>query len=78
MNNKRLSQEQIEVVEDYLDLLKNGYMNMFAVYDDTFWVIKVRHLINGRVLTFRWSNERATLSEGKKVLKNYAREKALC
>lgn len=78
MNNKRLSQVQIEVVEDYLDLLKNGYMNMFAVYDDTFWVIKVRHLINGRVLTFRWSNERATLSEGKKVLKNYAREKALC
>lgn len=78
MNNKRLSQEQIEVVEDYLDLLKNGYINMFAVYDDTFWVIKVRHLINGRVLTFRWSSERATLSEGKKVLKNYAREKALC
>ena len=78
MNNKRLSQEQIEVVEDYLDLLKNGYINMFSVYDDTFWVIKVRHLINGRVLTFRWSNERATLSEGKKVLKNYAREKALC
>lgn len=78
MNNKRLSQVQIEVVEDYLDLLKNGYINMFAVYDDTFWVIKVRHLINGRVLTFRWSNERATLSEGKKVLKNYAREKALC
>lgn len=78
MDNKRLSQEQIEVVEDYLDLLKNGYINMFAVYDDTFWVIKVRHLINGRVLTFRWSNERATLSEGKKVLKNYAREKALC
>lgn len=78
MNNKRLSQVQIEVVEDYLDLLKNGYINMFAVYQDTFWVIKVRHLINGRILTLRWSSKCATLSEGKKVLKNYAREKALC
>lgn len=72
MNNKRLSQVQIEVVEDYLDLLKNGYINMFAVYQDTFWVIKVRHLTNGRILTFEWSRECATLSEGKKVLKNYA------
>lgn len=78
MNNKRLSQVQIEVVEDYLDLLKNGYINMLAVCRDTFWVIKVRHLTNGRILTLRWSNECATLSEGKKVLKNYAREKAMC
>ena len=72
MNNKRLSQVQIEVVEDYLDLLKNGYINMFAVYQDTFWMIKVRHLTNGRILKLWWSNECATLSEGQKVLKSYA------
>lgn len=68
----KLSQVQVEVVSDYLDLLRNGYTNMFAVYQKEYWFIKVRHMVNGRVLTLRWNTEYATLCEGKEVLKRYA------
>lgn len=72
MNNQKLSKVQIEVVSDYLDLLQNGYVNMFAIYQREYWFIKVRHLTNGRILTIRWSCGYATLCEGKKELKRYA------
>lgn len=68
----KLSQVQVEVVSDYLDLLQNGYINMFAVYQKEYWFIKVRHMVNGRVLTLRWTTDYATLCEGKEVLKRYA------
>lgn len=68
----KLSQVQVEVVSDYLDLLQNGYTNMFAVYQKEYWFIKVPHLTNGRVLTLRWTTDYATLCEGKEVLKRYA------
>lgn len=72
MNMSKLSQVQVEVVSDYLDLLRNGYINMFAVYQKEYWFIKVRHLTNGRVLTLRWSAQYASLCEGNKELKRYA------
>ena len=59
MKNRTLSQEQIEVLSEYLDLLKNGYVNRFASFHDTFWFIKVKHLVNGRELTIRWNSELA-------------------
>ena len=38
----KLSQAQVEVVSDYLDLLSNGYINMFAVCQKEYWFIKVQ------------------------------------
>ena len=72
MNMSKLSQAQIEVVSDYLDLLQNGYVNMFAIYKPEFWFMKERHLTNGRILTFRWSSGYAALYDAKKELKRYA------
>ena len=69
MNNPTLSKEQIEVLSEYLDLLKNGYVNRFAAYNDSFWFIKVKHLVNGRELTIRWNHELAGIWEGRRIVK---------
>ena len=69
MNNRALSQEQIEVLSEYLDLLKNGYVNRFATFNDTFWFIKVKHLMNGRELTVRWNHELAGIWEHGRIVK---------
>lgn len=69
MNNRTLSKEQIEVLFEYLDLLKNGYVNRFATFHDTFWFIKVKHLVNGRELTIRWNHELAGIWENERIIK---------
>lgn len=69
MNNRTLSKEQIEVLSEYLDLLQNGFVNRFATYNDTFWFIKVKHLVNGRELTIRWNHELAGIWENGRVVK---------
>lgn len=69
MNNRTLSQEQIEVLSEYLDLLKNGYVNRFATYQDSFWFIKVKHLMNGRELTIRWNHKLAGIWENGRIIK---------
>ena len=69
MNNRTLSKEQIEVLSEYLDLLQNGYVNRFATYNDTFWFIKVKHLINGRELVVRWNRDLAGIWENGRVIK---------
>ena len=76
--NGRLSKVQIEVVNDYLDLLQNQYMQIFASIHPEWWFIKLRHLVNGRTLILEWQGESATLREGKNVLKRYGRAKTVC
>lgn len=69
MKNRKLSKEQVEVLSEYLDLLQNGYTNRFATFNETYWFIKVRHLLNGRELTIRWNHELAGIWENGRVIK---------
>lgn len=78
MKNRELSKEQIEVLSEYLDLLQNGYVNRFATYNDTFWFIKVKHLINGRELIVRWNHESAGIWENGRVIKQIYPKPEMC
>lgn len=78
MKNRTLSQEQIEVLSEYLDLLQNGYVNRFATYNDSFWFIKVKHLVNGRELTIRWNHELAGIWEGRRIVKQIYPKPSMC
>ena len=78
MKNRKLSQEQIEVLSEYLDLLQNGYVNRFATYNDSFWFIKVKHLVNGRELTIRWNHELAGIWEGRRIVKQIYPRPSMC
>ena len=78
MINRTLSQEQIEVLSEYLDLLKNGYVNRFATYNESFWFIKVKHLVNGRELTIRWNHELAGIWEGRRIVKQIYPKPSMC
>lgn len=78
MKNRTLSQEQIEVLSEYLDLLQNGYVNRFATYNDSFWFIKVKHLVNGRELTIRWNHDLAGIWEGRRIVKQIYPKPSMC
>ena len=69
MKNRALSKEQIEVLSEYLDLLQNGYTTRFITLNDSYWFIKVKHLINGRELTVRWNRELAGIWENGRSIK---------
>lgn len=69
MNLDGLSKEQVGVLSEYIDLLRNHYVHVFEIYQDNFWFIKVRHLTNGRILTLRWRPSEGLLMEGRKIIK---------
>lgn len=69
MKNRPLSKEQVEVLSEYLDLLQNGYHTRFITVNDTFWFIKVYHMVNGRELTIRWNHELAGIWENGRSIK---------
>lgn len=68
---RKLSREQIGVLCEYLDLLQNGYTEMFQFIGKAIWMFKLRHLTNGRVLTIVWTPKTACIKEGKKILKEF-------
>lgn len=78
MKNRALSKEQIEVLSEYLDLLQNGYVNRFVTVNDTFWFIKVKHLVNGRELTIRWNHELAGIWENGRSIKQIYPRPSMC
>lgn len=71
-DNITLSKEQVGVLDEYIDLLSSGYINMFAVYQADYWLIKLKHSRNGRILTLYWSPSKSYLSENKRILKTIA------
>lgn len=69
IDRTKLSKLQVEVLDEYLDLLSMGYLSVFAFYDDSFWFIKIKHRSNGRTLTLHWNPTGACIKEKRKTLK---------
>lgn len=65
----KLTKIQVDAFLECIDLVKNGYMQCFAVVHDNFWFFKYRHLTNGRNLVVKWIPDEYTISEGKEILK---------
>lgn len=78
IQDRKLSSVQIEVVNDYFDLLRNGYINLINVITDSYWFIKVRHLSNGRIIVLKWNDRAATMSENRHVIKDYMNATQVC
>lgn len=71
IDRTKLSKLQVEVLDEYLDLLSMGYLNVFAVYDERYWFIKIKHKSNGRMLTLHWNPTGACIKENSKTLKSF-------
>lgn len=71
IDRTKLSKLQVEVLDEYLDLLSMGYLSVFAVYDEHYWFIKIKHRANGRTLTLHWNPTRACIKENRKTLKDF-------
>lgn len=72
-NNSLVDSQRLFILE--LNALKQDrYIEVFAHYGRTFWMIKLKHLTNGRTLILRCYRQWGSLSEGDKILKQWPSE----
>lgn len=62
---------QLEFINELAGLKMDRYVEVFAHYGRTFWLVKVKHLTNGRTLILRCYPHYFTLTEGGKLLKQW-------
>lgn len=67
----RLVDSQVVFINELTDLKKNRYIEVFAHYGRTFWMVKVKHLTNRRTLILKCYPSYFTLNEGGKLLKQW-------
>jgi len=60
---------QVGAFLECIDLVRNGYMQRFAIYQSNFWFVKYRHLSNGRELIVKWVPDYYTISERGQIIK---------
>ena len=58
-------------IYELIDLCANNYIIVFEVYDTYLWLVKLRHLNNGRRLKLKWDPHYMALEENGKLLKCY-------
>lgn len=61
---------QVDALRECIDLVRNGYIQKFAVYQPSWWFIKYRHMVNGRTLYVEWKPDRFCLKEDGLILKS--------
>lgn len=74
---ERLSQEgrslllnsQQEMIQEIIDMCRNGYMIRLHLFWPEWWFVKLKHLDNGREIIAEWKPKMWLLREGKKELK---------
>lgn len=67
---KNLSKVQVGMLNEYIDLILNGYIVQVQSYDEKRWFVKMRHSHNRRVLIVTWRPDCYTIREGKTILKH--------
>lgn len=58
-------------INELTSLNKDRYIEVFSHYGRTFWMVKLRHLTNGRTLILRCYPQRGSLEEKGRVLKSW-------
>lgn len=66
---ENLSKIQIGMLNEYVDLILNGYMVRFQSFTNSWWYVRMQHISNGRTLTLQWKPEIFEIKEGKRSLK---------
>lgn len=62
---------QREFINELVGLKADRYVEVFAHYGRTFWMVKVRHLTNRRTLVLKCYPTHFTLNEGGRILKQW-------
>ena len=62
---------QREFINELVGLKEDRYVEVFAHYGRTFWMVKVRHLTNRRTLVLKCYPTYFTLNEGGRILKQW-------
>lgn len=68
---KPLVDSQRVFVNELSDLLANRYIIRVQYYDEKVWLVKVKHLTNGRELSLHWHDECGCIMEKGKILKRW-------
>lgn len=58
-------------INELTSLEKDRYIQVFSHYGRTFWMVKLKHLTNGRTLILRCYPQRGSLEEKGRVLKSW-------
>lgn len=66
-----LLNSQRTFINELNSLEKDRYIQMFSHYGRTFWMVKLKHLTNGRTLILRCYPQRGSLEEKGRVLKSW-------
>lgn len=62
---------QLTFINELISLKQDRYIEVFAHYGRTFWMVKLKHLTNGRTLILRCYAQWGSLEEKGKVLKSW-------
>lgn len=68
---KPLVNSQRIFVNELSDLLANNYIVQVQSYNKSVWLVKLRHLNNGRTLVLRCTVERGCIKENGNVIKEW-------
>lgn len=64
-----LLNSQKEFINELTSLKKDRYIEVFSHYGRTFWMVKLKHLTNGRTLILKCYPEFGSIEEKGKLLK---------
>lgn len=67
----RLLNSQKVFLNELTSLKQDRYIEVFAHYGQTLWLVKLRHLTNGRTLILRCYPQCGSLTENGKLLKEW-------
>lgn len=68
---KPLVNSQRVFLNELSDLLANNYIIRVESYNESWWLVKLRHLNNGRTLILRCTVECGCIMENGKVIKDW-------
>ena len=68
---KPLVNSQRIFVNELSDLLANNYIVQVQSYNSSVWLVKLRHLNNGRTLVLRCTIESGCIKEKGKIIKEW-------
>lgn len=69
--NKPLVNSQRIFLNELSDLLANKYIIQVESYNESVWLVKLRHLNNGRTLILRCSLQCGCIKEKGKIIKEW-------
>lgn len=58
------------MLNEYIDLILNGYVVMVQSFCDNLWFVKMKHQRNKRTIIVEWKPDYYQIKEGKVILKN--------